>query len=83
MGVHSLKVESCMHSQIIAAVDRANDDRVLSLAEFAQLAGLSVPTVRRLLRIGDGPTITRLSTRRIGVRIRHGRAWLDARAITR
>ena len=56
------------------------DDQVLTLSEFARLAGVSLVTLRRRITAGDGPIITRLSQRRIGVRVRHGRAWLDRRA---
>jgi hypothetical protein len=56
------------------------EDQVLSLSEFAKVAGISVVTLRRRIIAHDGPIITRLSERRIGIRVRHGRAWLDARA---
>jgi hypothetical protein len=59
------------------------DDRVLKLAEFAEIAGIAVITLRRCLAAQDGPIVTRLSRRRIGIRVRHGRAWLDARARAR
>jgi hypothetical protein len=58
------------------------DDRVLTLSEFAKIAGISVVTLRRRIAAHDGPIITKLSERRIGVRVRHGRAWLDAHAST-
>ena len=54
------------------------DDRVLTLSEFAKIAGFSVVTLRRRIAGGNGPIITKLSERRIGIRVRHGRAWLDA-----
>jgi predicted DNA-binding transcriptional regulator AlpA len=55
------------------------DDRVMTLAELAQLCGLSVVTLRRMIKDRTGPPITKLSERRIGVRVRHALAWLDAR----
>jgi hypothetical protein len=58
------------------------DDQVLTLPDFAKIAGISVPTLRRRIAGGDGPVITKLSERRIGIRVRHGRAWLDERACT-
>jgi predicted DNA-binding transcriptional regulator AlpA len=54
------------------------DDRVLTLSEFAKISGFSVVTLRRQIAGGNGPIITKLSERRIGIRVRHGRAWLDA-----
>jgi len=56
------------------------DDQVLTLSQFAKLAGISSVTLRRRITAGDGPIVTRLSQRRIGIRLRHGRAWLDGRA---
>jgi hypothetical protein len=56
------------------------DDQVLTLSEFARIARISVVTLRRRIAAADGPIVTRLSERRIGIRVRHGRAWLDARA---
>jgi hypothetical protein len=58
------------------------EDRVLTLSEFAKIAGISLVTLRRRIAALDGPIITKLSERRIGIRVRHGRAWLDARAST-
>jgi predicted DNA-binding transcriptional regulator AlpA len=55
-------------------------DRVYSLAYFADVVGISLPTLRRLINRGVGPQLTKLSERRIGVRGRHGTAWLDGRA---
>ena len=61
-------------------VGRGGNDPVLSYKEFAALTGLSVPTLRRLINTGDGPVVTRLSPRRLGIRVSHGDAWLDSRA---
>ncbi len=55
-------------------------DKVYDLPTFAVFAGISLATLRRLIRAGDGPQITELSERRIGIRGRHGSAWLDSRA---
>lgn len=56
------------------------DDRVLTLSEFAKIAGISLVTLRRRIAAHDGPVITKLSERRLGIRVRHAREWLDARA---
>ncbi len=55
-------------------------DKVYDLPTFAVFAGISLATLRRLIRAGDGPQITGVSQRRVGVRGRHGSAWLDSRA---
>ena len=56
------------------------DDRVLTLSEFAKIAGISLVTLRRRIAAHDGPIVTKLSERRLGIRVRHAREWLDARA---
>ena len=55
-------------------------DRVNSFADWCQRCGFSEATGRRILASGDGPTVTWLSTRRMGIRERHHLEWLDARA---
>jgi hypothetical protein len=56
------------------------DDRALTLSEFAKIAGISLVTLRRRIAAHDGPIVTKLSERRLGIHVRHARAWLDARA---
>jgi hypothetical protein len=55
-------------------------DRVNSFADWCERCGFSEATGRRILASGDGPTVTWLSTRRMGIRERHHLEWLDARA---
>jgi predicted DNA-binding transcriptional regulator AlpA len=57
-----------------------DDDKVMTLAEFLGRATISRSTWKRLNDAGDGPTITRLSARRLGVRLRDYRAWLNRRS---
>ena len=54
------------------------DDRVMRLSEFSEVAGVSVATLRRQIKAGRGPPVTWVSSRRCGIRVRHGREWLDA-----
>jgi predicted DNA-binding transcriptional regulator AlpA len=56
------------------------DYRVLRFREWCALAGISERTGKRLLASGRGPTITRLSERRIGIAISAHRRWLAERA---
>ena len=55
------------------------DHRILSLRETAEWAGISLATLRRLIQRGEGPLVTRLSERCVGVRAVHLAAWLDER----
>jgi predicted site-specific integrase-resolvase len=57
------------------------DDVVMPFNEWCQVCGFSPATGRRLIARGD-ITVTRLSDRRIGVRGRHHREFLDRRAET-
>jgi predicted DNA-binding transcriptional regulator AlpA len=57
--------------------------RVRSLRETAELAGISLATLRRQIAEGTGPTVTRLSARRVGVRDDHRQEWLDRCAESR
>jgi predicted DNA-binding transcriptional regulator AlpA len=55
-------------------------DRVRSLQETAALLGISICTLRRMIAAGEGPIVTRLSPRRLGIRDSHRAAFLDAHA---
>lgn len=54
-------------------------DRIISVKQWCAAAGFSYSTGKTLLKRDQGPTITRLSPRRIGIRIRDYQAWADAR----
>jgi predicted DNA-binding transcriptional regulator AlpA len=62
---------------------REDDDRVLSFREWCAKAGVSEATGRRLVARGEGPTITQVSVRRVGITGRHHREWLDRRTAIR
>jgi predicted DNA-binding transcriptional regulator AlpA len=53
-------------------------DRVRSIRETALLLSLGEPSLRNMIARGEGPKVTRLSARRIGVRDSHRKEWLDA-----
>jgi hypothetical protein len=55
-------------------------DHVRTIEETASLLGIGVPSLRSLLANGEGPQITRLSKRRIGIRDSHREQWLDKQA---
>jgi hypothetical protein len=54
-------------------------DRVMSIPEWAKLAGFSEKTGREVIDSGKGPLTVQLSPNRIGVRVCDHRAWLAAR----
>jgi predicted DNA-binding transcriptional regulator AlpA len=59
--------------------DSADLDRINSFNEWCTRAGISEATGRRIIASGEGPTVTWLSARRMGIRERHYLEWLDKR----
>ncbi len=56
-----------------------NVDRIISIPAWCEAVGISQSTGWRMVAAGTAPRITRLSTRRIGIRVRDYQAWADAR----
>jgi predicted DNA-binding transcriptional regulator AlpA len=63
------------------AVDQRPLPRVLSYPQFCDQLGISQRTGHRLLASGDGPKVTQLTDRRIGVREDHLLQWLNSRVV--
>jgi hypothetical protein len=57
-----------------------DDDAVLTFDEWCALNGFSPRVGRRILKSGNGPTVTRLSDRRIGISRKNNRLWQAQRA---
>jgi len=55
------------------------DQKVLTVDQWAELNGISRPTALRRLKAGDGPPIVQLSPRRIGIRVGDNRRWQESR----
>jgi hypothetical protein len=55
------------------------DSRVLTFAEWCELNSIGLRTGRRILRGGNGPAVTQLSARRVGITIAADRAWKASR----
>jgi len=55
------------------------DDQVLSFIEWCRLNRVSERNGRRILNGPNGPTVTMLSPRRVGVTVRANRAWQQSR----
>ena len=52
-----------------------HDDQVLNFYEWCRINRISERTGRRIMAGGEGPTVTWLSSRRMGVTIRANRDW--------
>ena len=59
-----------------------HDQRVLNFHQWCRLNNISEHTGCRILKSGQGPTLTQLSERRVGITMRANRIWQDARART-
>jgi hypothetical protein len=57
-----------------------HDNQVLTFFNWCRLNGISESTGRRILASGNGPQITMLSARRIGIRVAANREWQAAHA---
>lgn len=55
------------------------DQKVLTLREWANLNSLSFQTAKRMFAEGRGPRVVQLSHRRVGVRVIDNRLWQEAR----
>jgi len=57
-----------------------DDDKVLTFAEWCALNKIGQRTGRRIIRSGNGPIVTQLSDRRIGITVGNNRRWQESRA---
>jgi hypothetical protein len=57
-----------------------DDQKVLRFRDWCQLNGISERTGRRVIASPDGPVVTKLSAKLIGVTMANNRAWQQARA---
>ena len=55
------------------------DDRCLTFREWCQLNAIGERTGRRLLASGNGPVVTQLSEKRIGITVGNNRRWQESR----
>jgi predicted DNA-binding transcriptional regulator AlpA len=65
--------------RIAVPSDAPPPDRVRSLREVAQLANVSLATLRRLIKTGRGPRVVKISDRRSGVTDLDFLTWLEGR----
>ena len=57
-----------------------DDDKVLTFAEWCALNKIGQRTGRRIIRSGNGPVVTQLSPRRIGITVANNRHWQASKA---
>jgi hypothetical protein len=57
-----------------------DDNHVLTFTEWCRLVSISPRQGRRIITGNNGPTVTQISDRRIGITRRNHRLWLASRA---
>jgi hypothetical protein len=62
-----------------APLSPLHDDQVLTFFEWCQLNRISERTGRRILAGPDGPTVTLMSAKRVGITIANNRRWQKSR----
>jgi hypothetical protein len=63
--------------------DRAVDDlRIMTIPQCAEVSGISIWTLMRLIKNGRGPVVTRVSDRRLGITLGNLRRWQQSRERT-
>jgi hypothetical protein len=67
-------------SALDAPLAISNANQVLTFREWCQLNRISERTGRRILKSDNGPVVTRLTDKKIGVTVGNNAAWQAARA---
>jgi hypothetical protein len=67
-------------SALDAPLAPSHPNQILTLHEWARLNRISIRTARRILASGSGPTVTQLSTKRVGISIANNALWQASKA---
>jgi hypothetical protein len=62
------------------ALRELNENQVLTFADWCRLNAISPSTGRRILKSGQGPTVVKLSQRRLGITLGANAKWQAKRA---
>jgi hypothetical protein len=63
------------------AMNGFDDLRYMPLAECAARENISFATLKREIKAGRGPKVTKLSPRRLGIRFDHYRLYAESRVL--
>lgn len=63
-----------------APLATSHPNQILTFPEWCQLNRISLRTGRRIVQRGDGPIVTQLSSKRIGISIANNAAWQASKA---
>ena len=67
-------------SALDAPLATSHPNQILTFHEWCRLNRISVRTGRRIIERGEGPIVTQLSTKRIGVSVANNAAWQASKA---
>ena len=76
---HHHKHKHKHRSALDAPLALSNDHQVLTFREWCQLNRISERTGRRILASGNGPVVTQLTEKRIGISVGNNKRWQAAR----
>jgi hypothetical protein len=62
-------------STLDAPLATSHPNQILTFHEWCRLNRISLRTGRRIITSGDGPVVTQLSPKRIGISIANNAAW--------
>jgi hypothetical protein len=67
-------------SALDAPLDMANDNQCMTFREWCRLCRFSERTGRRIIKSGNGPVVTQLGEKRMGITVGANKRWQEARA---
>ena len=76
---HERKHKHKHRSALDAPLALSNDHQVLTFREWCQLNRISERTGRRILASGNGPVVTQLTEKRIGISVGNNKRWQASR----
>ena len=73
------KKPSQYHYTLDAPLSTSHPDQVLTFLEWCRLNRISERTGRRILASDNGPAVTQLTPKRIGITVENNRIWQQSR----
>jgi predicted DNA-binding transcriptional regulator AlpA len=74
-----IDISSDQHRRLAALLNAPRPNRMRSIAETAQILGIHVATLYRMIAAGTGPRVTRVSPNRRGISDYDREIWLEGR----
>ena len=75
MSLHKTKQKNSKHASDVLP----DDHHVMNFSTWCKVSAIAPRTGRRILKSGEGPIITKLTDKMIGISLASHRAWLAKR----